>query len=211
MIITYHGSEFIKAQMGDVVVAFNPIGRGSSFKESRFGSDIALVSLNHPDFNGIEQLSYKDKTPFVISGPGEYEVRGIFVKGFITRSKYDKKDCINTVYTMRFDNINLCHLGALSSAEEMTGDLKEKIGDVDILFVPVSGGDILESSEASKVVLSLSPKVVIPVGFDNKKKEQLKAFLKEVGNDVKPIDKLTIKKNDLSDKEGEVIILKSQA
>ena len=210
MIITYHGSEFIKAQMGDVVVAFNPIGRGSSFKESRFGSDIALVSLNHPDFNGVEQLTYKDKEPFVILGPGEYEVRGIFVKGFLTRSTHDKKNCINTIYTMKFDNINLCHLGALGSSEEMTGDLKEKIGNVDILFVPVSGGDVLEASEASKVVLALSPKVVIPIGYDNKQKNQLDAFLKEVGNNVKPIDKLTIKKNDLLDKEGEIIILRSQ-
>ena len=103
MIITYHGSEFIKAQTGDVVVAFNPVGRKSTFKESRFGSDIALVSLNHHDFNGVEQLTYKDKEPFVISGPGEYEVHGVFVKGLLTKSKYDKKDCINTVYTMKFD------------------------------------------------------------------------------------------------------------
>jgi len=65
MIITYHGSGFIKAQTGDVVVAFNPVGKGSSFKESRFGSDIALVSVNHPDFNGVEQLVYKDRQPFI--------------------------------------------------------------------------------------------------------------------------------------------------
>lgn len=196
--------------MGDIVVGFNPVGKDSSYKESRFGSDIALVSLNHPDFNGIEQLAYKDKVPFVISGPGEYEIRGIFIKGFITKAHYDKKDCINTIYTMKFDGINMCHLGGLGRPEELTGELKESIGDVDVLFVPVGGGDFLESSEASKIVVSLAPKVVIPVGFNGSKKE-LEAFLKEVGNDVKPVDKLTTKKNDLAGKEGEVVILKSQA
>ncbi len=54
MIITYHGGEFFKVQFGDTVLAFNPISKDSKLKSSRFGADIALVSLNHPDMNGVE-------------------------------------------------------------------------------------------------------------------------------------------------------------
>lgn len=208
MIITYFGSEFIKAQIGDVVVALNPIGKESKHKQTRFGSDVALVSMAHPDFNGIEQLSYKDREPFVISGPGEYEVQGIFVKGYMTKTLYDNKERINTIYSMKFDDINICHLGAISSPEQITSDIREKIGNVDILLVPIAGGDVLGAKEAYKVSVSLAPKVIIP--FYNGAKEQLNTFLKDAGSDVKPIDKFTTKKKDLSDMEGEVVLLKPQ-
>ena len=34
-----------------------------------------------------------------------------------------------------------------------------------------------------------------------------KTFLKEAGEDVKPVDKLTIKRKDLEGKEGEIVVL----
>ena len=40
-------------------------------------------------------------------------------------------------------------------------------------------------------------------------KDALKLFLKEAGEDVKPIEKLTVKKKDLEGKEGEIIVLES--
>lgn len=208
MIITHYGSEFIKTQTGDVVLAFNPVGKDSSFKASRFGSDVALVSLDHPDLNGADQLTYKDREPFVISGPGEYEVRGIFVKGFPTRTTYAGKERINTVYTVKFDGITLCHLGALGSAEALTSEIKEGLGDVDILFVPIGGGDVMEPSEAYKVSVALAPKIIVPVHDGSKK--QLEAFLKDAGSDAKPADKLTIKSKELADMEGEIVVLKPQ-
>jgi len=68
MVITYHGGEFFKATFGDVTVAINPISKESKLKPSRFGVDIAIVSLNDKDFNGIEQVTHADKKPFVING-----------------------------------------------------------------------------------------------------------------------------------------------
>lgn len=209
MIITYYGSEFIKVQTGDIVLAFDPVGKDSSFKQSRFGSDVALVSLDHPDFNGIDQLTYKDREPFVISGPGEYEVRGIFVKGFLTQTKYGGKNFINTVYAVKFDDMNICHLGALSSLDTLSPEIKEGIGDVDILFVPIGGGDVLNPAEAYKISVLLAPKIIIPVHDGSK--SQLDAFLKDAGSDAKPTEKLTLKKKDLETMEGEIILLASQA
>jgi hypothetical protein len=63
MIITYQGVEFFKVQFGDTTIAFNPISKDSKFKNTRFYSDIALVSLNHQDMNGCENLSYTAKIP----------------------------------------------------------------------------------------------------------------------------------------------------
>ena len=87
MVITYYGTQFFKIQYGDLVIAYNPI-KETQDKDSRivrFGADIALVSINHPHFNGTENLLMGAKEPFVINGPGEYETKGIYIKGTYTR------------------------------------------------------------------------------------------------------------------------------
>jgi hypothetical protein len=81
MVITYLGADFFKVQFGDITIAVNPISKESKLKQARFGADIALVSANHPDLNGVDMVSHGDKKPFVISGPGEYEIKGVFIKG----------------------------------------------------------------------------------------------------------------------------------
>ena len=88
MVITHHGNQFFKLQFGDSTVAINPISKESKMSTSRFGADVCLVSVNHLDFNGAEQIGIGDKQPLVISGPGDYETKGIFIKGFPSVSNY---------------------------------------------------------------------------------------------------------------------------
>lgn len=210
MIITYQGVEFFKVQFGDTILAFNPISKESKFKNTRFFADVALVSANHPDFNGVENLSYNGKDPLVISGPGEYETKGVFIKGFQSKTLYGGKERINTVYTVVLEGMTLCFLGALSD-EKLSSEFMEAIEDVDILFLPIGDDGVLDVVKANKLAVTLEPKIIIPmhygeVGIEN----ALKKFLKEAGEEgVKPIDKLTIKKKDLEGKKGEVIILQN--
>jgi L-ascorbate metabolism protein UlaG (beta-lactamase superfamily) len=208
MIITYQGVEFFKVQFGDTTIAFNPISKDSKFKPTRFFADIALVCLNHPDMNGVENLSYNGKDPFVISGPGEYEVKGIFIKGFASKSLYGGKERINTVYSVTLENMNICFLGALSEIN-LSSKVKEELGDVDILFVPIGDEDVLDAVKAEKLAVEIEPKIIIPMHFGNiGAKDALKKYLKEAGEEsVKPIDKLTIKKKDLEGKAGETVVL----
>jgi len=80
MIITYFGKQFFKIQQGEMVLAFNPVSKSSKTGiTAHFGTDIALITTNHPDYNGIEQLSHGEREPFVVSGPGDYEVKEIFI------------------------------------------------------------------------------------------------------------------------------------
>jgi len=79
------------------------------------------------------------------------------------------------------------------------------LGDIDILFVPIGGGDVLEVPQASKLAVKLEARLVIPMHYD---KNALEAFLKEEGvPGQKAEDKLTIKKKDVSVMEGEVRVL----
>lgn len=204
MVITFLGGQFVKLQLGDTTIAVNPISKESKLKASRFGADIALVSLNDKDLNGVEQLEFGEKKPFVISGPGEYEVKEVFIKGFKSKSNYNGKDRFNTIYALSLDNINMCFLGAIDEDK-----VEAEMDDIDILFVPIGGDGVLDAARAYKLAVSLEPKVIIPVHFGEVgDKNALKTFLKEGGEDkLQPVDKLTIKKKDLEGKEGDIIVL----
>lgn len=198
----------MKISQGDTVVAANPFGKNSSYKPIRFGARIGLVSTNHPDYNGVENLAHGEKVPFIVSGPGEYEIGGIAISGFLSPTPFGKDGLLNTIYTVELEGIRLCLLGALSSAE-LSPELFEGIGGVDILFVPISGGDLLSPADAEKIAVSLDAKLVIPIAWDTDEK-QLALFKKESGSEgVLPIDKLTLKKKDLEGKEGEVVVLEA--
>lgn len=206
MIITYHGLEFFKIQFGDIIVAFNPPSKESKFKSSRFGADIVLISLNHEDFNGSDTLSYGDKMPFVINGPGEYEIKNIFVKGFFSTSSYKNKK-INTIYFLKLESMNICFLGALGSAD-LSQEIKEKMDDIDILFVPIGNKEVLDSTDAYKLAVKLQPKIIIPMHYSDDKDPCLKTFLSEEGiKNLEPLDKLTLKRKDLVNKDGEIVVL----
>ena len=210
MVITFLGGEFVKIQFGDTILAFNPISKDSSLEPAKFGADIALVSLNHPDMNGVDQVSFGEKKAFVINGPGEYEVKGVFIKGHGSESGYDGEKRINTIYTVELEGMTICFLGALNQAE-LPKEADEAIDNVDILFVPIGGDGVLSAAQAYKLGVSMGPKIMIPIHYgDIGGKDALKAFLKEAGESPKPETKLTLKKKDLDGKEADVVLLEKE-
>lgn len=209
MIISYQGVESLKIQFGDTTVSYNPVSKDSQFKSSKYGADIVLISTEHPDFNGKENASRGDKEPFVISGPGEYEIGGVFIRGFLSKTMYNKEERINTVYLLTLEGMNLCFLGALASSDELSPETKEALDDIDILFVPIGGDGVLSASEAYKLAVKLEPSIIIPIHYgDDLNPQALKTFLKEGGEEkISPLEKLTIKKKDLEGKEGDIVVL----
>lgn len=207
MVITYHGLQFFKIQQGDTVIAFNPVSKSADAKTTRFGADIALLTLNHPDFNGVENLSYGDKKPFVVSGGGEYETKEIFIRGFGLWTDYGGERKVNTVYYLIVDGIKILFLGA-TKALTMTEDMEEKIDGVDVLFVPVGGGDVCSPGEAHKLALFFEPKMIIPMQYSP---QSLKTFLHEAGEEgADASEKLVLKQKDMEEKKGvEVAVLKA--
>ncbi|PIP87114.1 hypothetical protein COW81_01975 [Candidatus Campbellbacteria bacterium CG22_combo_CG10-13_8_21_14_all_36_13] len=209
MVITYHKLECVKIQFGDTVLVFNPPSKKSSEQSVRFSGDVVLSSIKHEDFYGVDTIPPKNGSVFVIDGPGEYEVKGVFVKGFPSKSNYDKKDLLNTIYTVKLEDMNICFLGALNEKELSTAFL-EDLEDINVLFVPIGGDGVLDPVEAYKLAVKLAPNVIIPVHYDGDKDKMLSTFLKEEGNtDIKPIDKFTIKKKEIEQMEGEIVVLAS--
>lgn len=205
MIITHHGKEFYKLQTGDFVIALNPISKESKFKTNGFGANIALISINHPDYNGAELVDYAGKTPFVVKGPGEYEVSDIMIQGFSTKGFENK---INSMYYFEFDGMKILYLGAMSESE-VSLEARQGIGDVDILFVPIGGKTVLDAESAHKLAKSFGPKVIIPMDYgSDQDSDALKVFLKQSGAEkMSPVDKYTVKSKDLAGKEQDVVII----
>lgn len=207
MIITNYGREHFKLQVGDLTVAINPVSKEGKGKVAKYGADVCLITTNHPDYNGAEQVEHGGKIPFVIKGAGEYEVAGIFFKGFATETtlKEGKTDKVfqNTSYVLTLDGIRITFLGALSKL--LAPEHKQIIDETDVLFVPV-GHDafLLNAYDAHKLAVSLEPKLIIPMDYDE---QSLPIFLKEAGAEkVEPVEKLTIKKKDIEGKLGEIVL-----
>lgn len=204
MIITHHGGQCFKVSFGDTTLVFDPISKKSKLTPVKFGSDVAFISLHHPNFDGKEQVIHGTREPFVVDGPGEYEIGEVTARGYGVQTKYDGSDKVNTIYQVVLEGMNIVFLGALNDPEIDPKVLGE-LGNIDILFVPIGGGDVLEVPQASKLAVKLEAKLVIPMHYDA---QALKAFLKEEGSeDVKPVEKLTLKKKDVEVMTGEIAVL----
>jgi len=204
MIITHHGGQCFKVSFGDTTLAFDPISKKSKLSPVKFGSDVAFISMHHPDFDGADQVALGNKQPFVIDGPGEYEVGDVTARGYGVKTTYDKKEHFNTIYQVRLEEMNMVFLGALSEPD-IDPKILAELGDIDILFLPIGGGDVMEVPQAAKLATKLEAKLVIPMHYDA---ASLKAFMKEESADgVKPLDKLTIKRKDVALMTGEVVVL----
>ncbi len=204
MVITHHGGQFFKVSFGDTTLAFDPIAKSAKLPATKFGADIAFISLNHPNFNGAEQVAHGNKEPFVVQGPGEYEFGNVTARGYGVKTTYEGVERYNTIYQVRLEEINMVFLGALSTTE-IDPKILGEFGDIDILFVPIGGGDVLDVPAASKLAVKLEARLIIPMHYDA---NALKAFVKEIGaTDQTAYDKLTLKKKDIAEMEGQVRIL----
>lgn len=211
MVITHHGGQCFKVTFGDLTLVFDPIAKNATLPSVRFGADIALVSRNHADFNGVDEVTYGDKKPFAITGPGEYEYRGVTVQGFLSKSEYGLTkgvpSAVNTMYAVKLEGMTLLHLGALADTA-LSPEAKEGIDEIDVLFIPVGGDGVLDAGQASKLATMLEPRIIVPMHYSGMgTPKSLEAYLKEEGGESQKVDKLTLKKKDALDKDGDIIVI----
>ena len=210
MVITHHGGQCFRVSLGDLTLVFDPIAKGATLPAVRFGADIALVSRNHPDMNGVDEVAYGGKEPFAVMTPGEYERAGVVVQGFLSKSAYGlakgKTWAVNTVYLVELEDMTLMHVGALADPE-LSKEVREAIDEVDVLFVPVGEDGVLSPGAAHELAISLEPKITVPMHWNGMGAPgSLEAFLKEGGGGEKA-DKLTLKKKDLQGRDGSIMVL----
>ena len=188
-------------------MALNPPDSKSKLKVNKFGSDLVLVSMRNPDWDGAETATHGDKEPFVIYGPGAYEVGDITVSGFGSQTTYggDELEVGNTVYVFTMDGIRVAALGALSSTK-LPQELRAELDDIGIALVPVGDGT-LDPKAAHELMVTLEPKIIIPYGVGPDGDKAVAAFCKAEGESPKSEEKLTIRAKEVAAKDGEVVLL----
>ncbi len=204
MVIQKLDDYFFKISSGDLTIGINPISKQSKKKETRFGADIALIQLRHPDFNGEELMKSKGKETVVAKGPGEYEVRDVFIKGYRVPTKYDKSVSHGTMYSLVLENANLLFCGPIFD-KQVSEEASEELYQANIIFVPVNGDNVMEAVEAATFVKKFSPQYIVPLTGEKKAAE---AFFKSFGQEPTYEDKLTLKKKDFMTEATKVVALK---
>lgn len=210
MQITWLGQSCFKIQGKDITVVNDPYDKSIGLKLPRLNADILTVSHDHYDHSNIEAVS---GNPFVITTPGEYEIKGVFIYGI--PSFHDNKQGVerglNIIYLFEFEGLKIVHLGDLGHL--LTDEQLEKMGNIDILLVPIGGVYTINADQASEVISQIEPRIVIPMHYKipglKVNLDGINKFSKEMGiKESEALDKLRITKKDLPQEETKVVILK---
>lgn len=217
MQITWHGFSCFRItetlQGHEVSIVIDPFEPQDGMKLPRnLAADVVITSHDHSLHNNVAGVA---GTPFVIDGPGEYEVKDAFITGVPTYHDLveGKEKGMNTMYYVTLGDIHIVHLGDLKHPLEERH--MEEFHQVDVLFVPVGGDSVLNAKQAAEVVAQLEPRIIVPmhyrVGSAGGKSDTADAFLKVMAaGKVEPLPKLKISAKDLPQEETKVVILEPQ-
>ncbi len=183
MQIDWYGHSCFRLRSRKGTAITDPYGEGLGYELPGRRADIVTISHDHQDHNNVRAVKGKPK---IIAGPGEYEVKGIFVIGISTfhDGRHGKIRGRNTVYLFDFEGVTICHLGDLGHVPTQTQ--VEDLSDVDVLLIPVGGVTTIDAAKASEVISLLEPKIVIPMHYrtdvlEDSKLNSVGDFLKEMG------------------------------
>ena len=208
MEITWYGQACFRLRSRGLSVVTDPYGTDLGIKLPRLTATVVTVSHFHDDHSNVQAVK---GSPFVITGPGEYEIEGIFVIGVSTFHDAKKGEELgrNTAYLIEFEDLTICHLGDLGHIPDQ--EQIEQLNSVDILLIPVGGHSTLTASKAAEVIGQLEPKVVVPMHYQipglNVQLNSVSRFLKEMAIEAPTKqESLNITKNQLPE-ETQVFIL----
>jgi len=208
MEIIWYGHSCFRLKTRVATVVTDPCGKEVGYTIPRLRADIVSISQEQPDYNN-RALVQGD--PKIINGPGEYEVKGVFITGIAAQARKAKgpERLRNTIYLFDFDGLTVCHLGVLDHVPSQVQ--LHALGEVGILLIPVGGLTTINANQAAEVIGLLEPRIVVPMHYRTKavktKLEPVDRFLKEMGlSESNPNDSLEMDKNSLPS-ETRVVVL----
>lgn len=211
MKITWHGQSCFKIITKEATIVTDPFGKEIGLKPLHCEAGIVTVSHDHHDHNNVSSLR---GNPFVLDGPGEYELKKTAIRGINSfhDTKEGKERGVNTIFIIEAEGLNICHLGDLGQ-KELSSDQLDKIGDIDILMIPVGGIYTIDGERAVAIINQIEPRIVIPMHYKIPKLNiQLKTidpFLKEIAIKAETVEQLVIKKGDLPKEDTKLVVMKA--
>ena len=213
MEITWYGhSCFRLAERSMASVVTDPFdAKATGYEALKLKADIVTVSYDTPEYNFLDAVK---GGPHAITGPGEYEIGGVFITGIQTNgTKHSEDELRNILYVFDYNGLTVAHLGVLNRVP--TQAEVEALGPVHVALVPVGDNMTLNAAKAAEVISLLEPKIVIPMQYATEasivKLEPLSKFLKEMGlGDVEKMPSLKVNSVSSLPDETKVIVLEYQ-
>ncbi|MCU0653429.1 MAG: MBL fold metallo-hydrolase [Candidatus Pacebacteria bacterium] len=217
MQIIWHGQScfeivIAKGKGESVSVLIDPLDEAKTgLKTSKTDSQIVLFTNESYTTRKLDKIAPQ---AFLVDGPGEYEIKGVYVRGIdfnFGKEAAERSSKTGTIYTIETEDMKLCHLGNIADAELTQGQV-EKIGNIDVLMFPLGDGAKMGAKEALKIVSQIEPSIAIPMNYEIPKLElaagNLKEFLKAAGvGEIEAAPKLTVKKKDIGPEEAKIVVL----
>lgn len=208
MDITWFGHSCFRLSDRGATIVTDPPSDDMGYDRPRIRADVVTISHEHPGHNN--RIGFRGG-PKVFDGPGEYEVKDVFITGIATyhdtRSGASRGP--NTVFLFEFDGVTICHLGDLGHVPAQSE--VEALSSVDVLLIPVGGVNTIDPSKASEVISLIEPLLVVPMHYktpvEKAKLQTVDKFLKEMGLSPMPAQpELKVTKSSLPS-ETQIVVL----
>ena len=178
-------------------------------------ADIITVSHGHFDHNFVDGVKGA-KT--VLNTTNPFSGEDLIITG--TQTDHDEKGGTlrgkNIVYKIEADGITLTHLGDLG--EPCTAQTLAKIGNTDVLFIPVGGTYTIDAEEAKKYISNVKPKIAILMHYrpkdgriDIASAEEVLSVFAGKAVCVEPKNRITDLEKRLKDGKTEILFMERMA
>lgn len=215
MDITWYGLSCFRVREAGITLVCDPYDKAVGLTLPKLRADIVTISHDRPGHNAAERIA---GDPKVLRGPGEYEVRNVFMTGLATYHRRPKGEGLperNVAFFYEFGDLTVGHLGDIGEVPAQSEIEELNIGEVDVLMVPVGGGQTLDPTRAVEIVGMFEPRLVIPMHYRHpglaeslfEHLEPVEKFLKELGAAApEPVETLKVAKSSLPE-ETQVVLL----
>lgn len=207
MQITWHGQYTVKITSKDDVLVLDPYAPEVGL--SPFRAKATIVALSNPTNKSMSHISGVQGEYFLVNTPGEFSIRG-FTAHAIGWEAPDGSERALQLWVV--EDVSILHLGQLNRdlTDKELQEL-ERIG-IDVLLLPVGGGESLNLKQAMNLLTTIEPRLVIPIHYKlpglKEKLDSVDQFTKELGVSVSPEAKLTLKAKHLPEEEMQTVVLK---
>ncbi len=214
MVISWYGQACFKLQSGQKTIIIDPFDKKIGLTPPSVNAEVVLVTHSHYDHNNTGIIR---GNPSIVDGPGEYEYHDIHIKGIDSYhdNNKGKERGTNTIYLIQYEGLRVAHMGDLGQ-QDLTEEQIERLGILDVLFIPVGGFYTINGKEASDIVKTLQPRIAVPMHYKIPnltidELEPINSFVDSMNaQGVEAQDKLTIKsvKSNPEEQRTEVFIFK---
>ncbi len=197
-----------KPVQADVTLVTDPYAASTGLKFPKTLT-ASLIVQSHEGPNASEKgliAGEFDQKPFIVDHAGEYEIKGVFVQG-INAPKKDGTD--HVIFRFMTEGVTIGFLGALD--RPLKEKEVEKLGSIDVLILPVGGGEVISKSTAAEIVAQIEPRLVIPsyynVAGGKMELEDVSAFCKELGAPMEETAKLKVTASTLPQEDLQIAVI----